>query len=162
MQKLIEDLLEFSKVGRDKDHFELFEMRDAVDEALNNLNNLIEDNDAVITCDVLPCLVLDKAMMTQLFQNLIGNAVKFHGDEKPRIHISVSKGEDSWLFSVRDNGIGLQKAMQLKSKRTARYKSRGIEITRERLKLFNSQNNQGDVIFNDLEKGTEVIIKIPQ
>jgi chemotaxis family two-component system sensor kinase Cph1 len=72
-----------------------------------NLSALIEENQAVVTNDDLPPIMADGSQMVQLFQNLIGNAIKFRRDESPRIHVSAEQKGGEWLFTVRDNGIGI-------------------------------------------------------
>jgi light-regulated signal transduction histidine kinase (bacteriophytochrome) len=74
---------------------------------VDNLARSITKNDAVITHDPLPTVSGDEVQLTQLFQNLIGNAVKFHGREKPRVHVSARQQDGEWVFAVRDNGIGM-------------------------------------------------------
>jgi signal transduction histidine kinase len=107
MQQLINDLLAYSRVGtRDKD-FELTDCEVVFGHILANLQVAIEESGAVVTHDPLPTIMADVSQITQLFQNLIGNAIKFHGEELPRVHVSVEKKENEWLFSVRDNGIGI-------------------------------------------------------
>jgi chemotaxis family two-component system sensor kinase Cph1 len=66
----------------------------------------------VVTHDNLPTVMADSALLTSLFQNLIGNAIKFHGAEAPRVHISSERKEDEWVFAVRDNGIGVDEQFQ--------------------------------------------------
>jgi light-regulated signal transduction histidine kinase (bacteriophytochrome) len=72
-----------------------------------NLKIAIEESGAAITQDHLPALMADPSQLTQLFQNLIGNALKFRGEAPPRVHVSAEKKESEWIFSVSDNGIGI-------------------------------------------------------
>jgi chemotaxis family two-component system sensor kinase Cph1 len=68
----------------------------------------IEESSAEVTHDELPTIYADDSQMVQLFQNLISNAIKFHGDKPPRVHVSCERdGSDEWIFTVRDNGIGI-------------------------------------------------------
>lgn len=108
MQVLINDLLAYSRVGtRGK---ELTSTNcDRVLEAVRfNLKAAIEEAHAVLTHDPLPTIPVDATQLSQVFQNLIGNALKFHGPEPPRIHVSVQQEAGEWRFSVRDNGIGIE------------------------------------------------------
>jgi len=107
MQQLINDLLAFSRVGSRGKPLELISSQAALDLALENLHTAIEESQALVTYDPLPVVRADDLQMMQLFQNLIGNAIKFHSEKPPRIHIAVVEGEKEWIFVVRDNGIGI-------------------------------------------------------
>jgi signal transduction histidine kinase/CHASE3 domain sensor protein len=120
MQTLITDLLTYSRVGRREVEMEPVDLDVILDRVLSGLRVAIEESDAVVTHEPLPTIVADTSQMTQLFQNLIGNAVKFRGEEAPRIEISAERQEaaspasvapgtsnGAWLFAVRDNGIGI-------------------------------------------------------
>jgi len=108
MQRLIQDLLAFSRVGsRGKD------MRDtssevALRQALRNLRTAIQESGAVVTNDPMPAVLADETQLIQLFQNLVGNAIKYQNPGVPRIHISAARnGEGQWVLSVKDNGLGI-------------------------------------------------------
>jgi len=108
MQTLIDDVLAYSKVDLKGIECQLTPVEESLSQAIANLRGRISETQAEITYDRMPTLVADGTQLMQLFQNLIGNAIKFRKpDEMPRIHISVERAEDSWLFGVRDNGIGL-------------------------------------------------------
>jgi PAS domain S-box-containing protein len=107
MRGLIDDLLTYSRVSRLGKPFEPVDLKATMEIVLSNLQASIKDANAVITHDKLPIIQADSGQMTQLFQNLIGNAIKFHGKEKPRIHISAKTQEEEYLFSIKDNGIGI-------------------------------------------------------
>ena len=107
MQQLISDLLAFSRVGTRGKPLEPMEAQAAYEEALANLALSIEDSGAEVSADPLPRVLGDHVQIVQLFQNLIGNAIKFHGEAAPRVHVSAQEQEDHWLFSVADNGIGI-------------------------------------------------------
>jgi chemotaxis family two-component system sensor kinase Cph1 len=79
-----------------------------LDQALRNLQAGIEAAHATVTHDPLPTLSVDATQMMQLFQNLVGNALKFHGEPPPRVHVGARQEEGRWVFSVRDNGIGIE------------------------------------------------------
>jgi PAS domain S-box-containing protein len=108
MKALINDLLAYSRV-QTRQKVTTFEMQSALDRALNNLQLRIEESGAVITHDELPKIKGDEHQFVQLFQNLIGNAIKFRGERTPEIHIGVNKDRREWRFCVRDNGIGIEK-----------------------------------------------------
>lgn len=107
MQMLINDLLEYSRVGTRSKPFEMVNCLEVFDHAVSNLKMAIEESGAVITHDELPTVMADTLQLTQLFQNLLGNAIKFRGKEPPRIHVSAIQKEGEWVFSIRDNGIGI-------------------------------------------------------
>ncbi len=108
MQSLIDDVLAYSKVDMQNIEFSPISAEAALEKALNNLRRRIEETGATITHDELPTVMADSTQLMQLFQNLIGNAIKFRCEKPPEIHIGVSRSEDEWLFSVRDNGIGIE------------------------------------------------------
>jgi two-component system, chemotaxis family, sensor kinase Cph1 len=108
MQTLIDDVLAYSKVDLKGIEWELTEVETALNQGLNNLRGRIAETGAIVTSDPMPTIVADGTQLMQLFQNLIGNAIKFRKqNEPPRIHIGVQRQEDAWLFSVQDNGIGI-------------------------------------------------------
>jgi PAS domain S-box-containing protein len=107
MQMLIKDLLEYSQVGAKEKKFKPTDCSGVVAKALGNLQAAIEERNAVVTYDELPTVMIDTPQMISLFQNLIDNAIKFRGEEAPRIHISAEQKRDEWVFSIRDNGIGI-------------------------------------------------------
>ena len=107
MQTLILDLLAFSRVGRAETDRKNGECNAALNNALENLRSAIEESGAVVTHDDLPAVAVDPTQLVQLFQNLIGNAIKFRGKEVPAIRVSAKKQDARWLFAVADNGIGV-------------------------------------------------------
>lgn len=107
MKRLIQDLLSFSKAGTVVPNFRLVSAGDLLEQALSNLEVAIEESGAEITSDPLPEVVADAALLVDVFQNLLGNAIKFHGDASPRVHVSAVRQDSSWVFAVRDNGIGI-------------------------------------------------------
>jgi chemotaxis family two-component system sensor kinase Cph1 len=106
-RELIKDLLEYSKVGPKGIDLKPADFSLAVEKAIFNLKSTIEENGAVVTHDELPTVTVDISQMSSLLQNLISNAIKFHGMEVPRVHISAVREDNEWVFSVRDNGIGI-------------------------------------------------------
>ncbi|MEG3955224.1 ATP-binding protein [Microcoleus sp. herbarium2] len=107
MQTLIDDLLEYSRVGRSRKPFQLTDCNHAVEQALANLQGAIRQTQAVVTYSELPGVMGDISQLVQLFQNLVGNSIKYRHDEPPVVHITACKQEKDWLFSVSDNGIGI-------------------------------------------------------
>ncbi len=107
MQRLINDLLAYSRVGTRGRPFEPTVCGAVLDQALANLKLSIEESGAVITCDPLPTVMADQTQLVQLFQNLIDNAIKFRSNQPLQVHVGVEHKGDDWVFSVRDNGIGI-------------------------------------------------------
>ncbi len=108
MQTLIDDVLTYSQVDMLGNEFELIDVEKAFNQALNNLERRILECEAVITHEALPNVIASSTQLMQLFQNLLGNAIKFRSGRRPCIHVGVSWLEDAWLFSVQDNGIGIE------------------------------------------------------
>jgi len=110
MKTLINDLLIYSRVNTQEFPKEKTDLNEILKLVRNNLRGSIEDTDAEIISPELPVINANHLQMTQLFQNLISNAIKFRKtDEKPVVKISFQKTNDEWLFSVNDNGIGIEK-----------------------------------------------------
>jgi two-component system, sensor histidine kinase and response regulator len=109
MQSLIDDLLEYSRVGRGDRPLARVELARVLDRALSDLSVAVQESKAEIVHDDLPLVVGDAQELTQLFDNLIGNALKFRS-ESPRIKVSAERKGDRWLVSVKDNGIGIDAA----------------------------------------------------
>jgi PAS domain S-box-containing protein len=110
MKTLINDLLIYSRMNTQEFPFEPTDCSKIIEQVKVNLKSAVEESKAAITYDSLPVIDANHLQMTQLFQNLVSNAIKFRKpDEPPKIHISCRQTEDEWLFSVADNGIGIEK-----------------------------------------------------
>jgi PAS domain S-box-containing protein len=108
MQGLIHDLLAYSRAGTNGKALHEISSENALNEALSNLRATIQESSAVVTHDSLPSLTSDDTQLVQVFQNLVGNAIKYRGAEVPRVHVSAAQnGGKEWIFSVRDNGLGI-------------------------------------------------------
>jgi light-regulated signal transduction histidine kinase (bacteriophytochrome) len=107
MQRLINDLLAYSRVGTRGKPLQLKDGNDVFRQARDNLTKAIEDSGALIFTDHLPTVKGDEMQLIQLFQNLMANAIKFHGPEPPQIQVSAAKNGREWVFAVKDNGIGI-------------------------------------------------------
>ena len=106
MQRLITDLLAYSRVGTQGGELAPTDTAPAVKEALSNLEVAVADSKARVTYPDLPQVTADSSQLVQLFQNLIGNALKFKGEQRPRVEVNAQRDGSYWLFSVRDNGVG--------------------------------------------------------
>ena len=107
MQALIDDLLEYSRVGRSEKPFDVIDCNLVFEDACANLQLAIRQDRASVTRGDLPRVRGDSFQLLQLFQNLIGNAIKYRSSEAPMVRVSASRQGDSWVFSVQDNGIGI-------------------------------------------------------
>jgi PAS domain S-box-containing protein len=109
MQALIKDLLAYSRAGTTGKGFHQISSENALKEALTNLRATIQDSGAVVTQDSLPAITMDETQLVQVFQNLVGNAIKYRTSEAPRVHVSAMKnGGKEWIFCVKDNGLGIE------------------------------------------------------
>jgi PAS domain S-box-containing protein len=110
MQKLIEGLLAYSRVARRGQAFKPVDLNRVLGDALSNLAAVVREENTIITRADLPLITGDEIQLLQLFQNLIGNAIKFRNPNvRPEVHISSKKEQQEWTFSIRDNGIGIEK-----------------------------------------------------
>jgi PAS domain S-box-containing protein len=107
MKRLVEDLLLYSRVGKAAPPVREFASEEALAAALQNLETTIREGRALVTHDPLPVIAGVEEQLVQVFQNLIGNAVKYHGRDAPCIHVSARRSDAEWIFSVADNGIGI-------------------------------------------------------
>nr|WP_090051643.1 sensor histidine kinase [Lentzea fradiae] len=109
MQLLINDLLAFSRVGRHREKHVVVPAAELVEDARRNLAQAVEDAGATIEVGELPEVRGEARLLTAVFQNLLGNAVKFRGEQAPHVRVDAEPGDDdNWVFSVRDNGIGIE------------------------------------------------------
>jgi PAS domain S-box-containing protein len=109
MQRLIQDLLVYSRVATKGNDLRHTSSEEALQRALINLGGAIEDSGALVTHDLMPTVLADEMQLVQLFQNLVGNAIKYQKGGIPLIHISAaSNGGKKWIFAVKDNGLGIE------------------------------------------------------
>ncbi len=107
MRALIDDLLSFSHLSQQTSVDDSIDMNKVVADVLEDLDSAIQEATATVMVAPLPTIKASGTQMRQLFQNLIGNAIKFHGDRPPQVNVSSALDGDSWTFTVRDNGIGI-------------------------------------------------------
>ena len=108
MRGLINDLLRYSRVGTSTGPFEEVQSREALDRAMANLQAALDESEAEVHCGDLPPVRADRGQLVQLFQNMLGNALKFRGEQRPRIDVTATRTDGRWQFSVSDNGIGIK------------------------------------------------------
>jgi light-regulated signal transduction histidine kinase (bacteriophytochrome) len=113
MERLLSDLLIYARAGNhaedsDPDPTEQADAHEALEKALASLGPLRAGTDAQITADVLPCILMRPIHLQQIFRNLVGNAIKYRSERQPEVHISAKEENGEWVFSVTDNGIGIQ------------------------------------------------------
>lgn len=107
MQQLIDSLLEYSRVATYGKPFKITDISKLMGKIIANLSIAVKESSAEITYDPLPKVACDEIQLLQLFQNLVGNAIKFRGTAPLKIHVGAEKKDNQWVFSVRDNGIGI-------------------------------------------------------
>jgi light-regulated signal transduction histidine kinase (bacteriophytochrome) len=107
MQQLVNDLLAYSRISTRGKPIENTDSHSILGEVISNLSAMIEEGKAIVTNDELPMVRADASQLVQLFQNLLVNAIKFRGKDFPRVHVSARDEGRKWVFSVRDNGIGI-------------------------------------------------------
>lgn len=135
MEAMLNALLDYSQVETQRKSLEPVPVEGVVKKILDILQVFIRENGAQVTYDPLPEIMADKDQISRVFQNLISNSIKFRGDEPPRIHISAEDKGNEWLFSVRDNGIGIdprfkEKVFEILQRLQGRkYPGTGIGLT---------------------------------
>ncbi|MBT4512587.1 MAG: PAS domain S-box protein [Chloroflexi bacterium] len=112
MQQMILDILEYSRVGTKDQSFKKVDLNSVLSQVIASLGGQIEVSGALVTSDKLPTVLADEMQIAQLFQNLLGNAIKFRGESTPQIHISCEADNGDWVTSVKDNGIGIPQEFQ--------------------------------------------------
>ena len=166
MDMMINDLLEYSRIGSQEREFEYIQGEKILETVLLNLKPAIEDINAIITHDPLPLIYANEQQMIQLFQNLISNAIKYRGKDTPQIHISVKSVDDKYIFSVKDNGIGMDKknlerifTIFQRLHTQEEYKGTGIGLAISKKIL---QKHRGKIwAESELGKGTTFYFTIP-
>jgi PAS domain S-box-containing protein len=167
MDSMINDLLEYSRIGSKEKKFEYLPSEEILKTSLINLKSSIDDNNAIITYDSLPSIYANGQQMIQLFQNLIGNAIKYRSEEDPKVHISSDNVFDNeHIFAIKDNGIGIDENHQdriftifkrLHSR--DEYEGTGIGLAISKRIL---QRHRGDIwVESELGKGSTFYFTIP-
>jgi light-regulated signal transduction histidine kinase (bacteriophytochrome) len=108
MKSLIQGLLSYSRISTTGKPLSRIDSEEVLRQTFPNLRSIITETGAVISNDPLPTVTADPTQLLQVFQNIIGNSLKFRGEEPPRVHVSAVKDGNEWVFSVKDNGIGIE------------------------------------------------------
>ena len=165
LDAMTNDLLKYSKITSEQRKNTSVNFEHVLEHALTNLKVQIEENKAVITHDPLPTINGDEQLKVQLFQNLIGNAIKYRSQETPKIHISATKEKNKYLFSIKDNGIGmshkhLEKIFTIFQRlHTKEYEGTGIGLAIAQ-KIVHQQGGQ-IWVESELGKGSTFYFTIP-
>lgn len=170
MQELINDLLEYSRVDRKGDDFRMLNMNKTVEFVKINLQQAIAEKNATVTVDDLPEIYADQSQMISLLQNLIENAIKFHGEAPPVVHVSCREQGERIVFAIKDNGIGISEPFfdkvfvvfqRLHSRSEYSGSGIGLAICKKIVErhggklLIESQEGKGTTFFFDIKK-TEI------
>jgi light-regulated signal transduction histidine kinase (bacteriophytochrome) len=166
MKQLIDDLLTYSNIHKEPLNYRLVNLKDLIESVLRSLDHAIKEAHGEITWDPLPTVYGDAVQLLQLFQNLISNAIKFKGENPPRIHISVSYENNRWLFGVKDNGIGIKSEFferiffifeRLHSRKTYMGTGIGLAICKRVV-----ENHGGHIwVESDPGKGSTFFVSLP-
>jgi PAS domain S-box-containing protein len=167
MDMMINDLLEYSKIGSSEKEYEYLQCEKILETVLINLKPSIGKYNAIITYNSLPLIHANEYMMIQLFQNIISNAIKYHGEEPPEIHISADYIDDEYVFSIMDNGIGidqqhLERIFKIFQRlhNHEKYEGTGIGLAIAKRII---QKHRGKIwVESELGKGTTFFFTIPQ
>ena len=108
LQRLILGVVQYSRIDASRKMFEPVDCQELFEHAVADLREVLKKSRAVVTCGPLPTVMGDEKQLMQVFQNLIDNAVKFRGDKQPHVHIGAKLQNNVWIFSVRDNGVGME------------------------------------------------------
>ena len=166
MNMMINDLLEYSRIGSTERKYQYLQTEKILETVLTNLKPSIEEANAIITHDPLPLIYANEYMMIQLFQNIISNAIKYRGEETPKIHVSTDYIDEEYIFSITDNGIGIdQKYLERIFKIFQRlhthekYEGTGIGLAISKRII---QKHRGKIwAESELGKGTTFYFTIP-
>lgn len=166
MERLIKGILEHATVTHSTKRFEVVNVSSALDDACANLEQRILDTGAVISRGYLPDIYANRVLLTQLFQNLIGNALKFQNDSAPRIHISAEKYDRFWRFDIQDNGIGIEPeykerifGMFKRLHSSQKYPGSGLGLAI--CKAIVDQHNGAIWVESEMGKGSHFYFTIP-
>lgn len=166
MQGLLRDLLAYARIGKVSRPFGPIDANLILRDARDNLRVALQESGATLEWDTLPTVWADRGLLTQVFQNLIANAIKFRGETRAHIHVSAARDDDRWTFSVRDNGIGIDPRhaervfmMFQRVNERGRYEGSGVGLAIAK-KIVDTHH--GDIWFEpSRERGTVFRFSIP-
>ncbi len=167
MKELIEDLLEYSLLNKRAPNLQELDLNKLLDEVRQDLGAMLEQREVNLTNTKLPSIYADKTLMKQLFQNLIGNAVKYNDKKLPKVKISAKENQQEWVFSIKDNGIGIEqknfnKIFNVFKKLHGRDQYSGTGIGLANCKSI-VQAHQGKIwIESTIKKGSTFFFSIPK
>jgi light-regulated signal transduction histidine kinase (bacteriophytochrome) len=166
MQDLINGLLAYSRISTRGKTLEPIDSTIVVSNAVHNLHRTITENNAVVTHDPLPVVKADDIQLLQVFQNLIGNAIKYRGTPAPTAHIGAHHMGDYWIFSVSDNGIGIDmqyadRIFTIFQRLHTRKKYEGIGIGLAVCKKIVERHGGKIWVESELEKGSTFYFTLP-
>jgi PAS domain S-box-containing protein len=167
MKYLIDDLLEFSRLNTQNREFESVLLKITLEDVLRNLTATIKENNVQISHDPLPTILGDHSQINQLLQNLIANAIKFHGDERPKVHISAEESGNEWIISVNDKGIGIdpdhqEQIFRIFKRLHTREEYAGTGIGLAICKRIIDKHNGKIWVESELGKGSTFFFTIPK
>ncbi len=171
MQNLISDLLIFSRVGSRGKPFKTTDMNVVIENILDNFRHLIKETNSMVIYDPLPIIEADESQMIQLFQNLISNGIKFRGEKDPIIQVTAEIQADEWIFTVRDNGIGIDTKFfdrifvifqRLHKKSEYEGTGIGLAVCKKIVQRHGGKIWVEDKIDGDHSKGSNFILLIPE
>ena len=156
MEALLKGMRDYWQASeRGEDHHAPTDASATLEQALLNLQESVTASGAVITHDPLPIVRADESALVQVFQNLIGNAIKYRGDETPQIHISAARNAGGeWMFSVKDDGIGIDAQILVQGRREGHW---GLLGMRERAVSLGGRLE----VWSERGAGTEVELRVP-
>lgn len=166
MKQLLNDLLNYSRMSTRNRPLKTVESETVLETALQNLKVVLEETKGTVTHDPLPIIIADQPQMVQLFQNLIGNGLKFHGSDPPLIHVSAKQEGTNWIFSVQDNGMGMdpqhfEKIFVIFQRLHTRDKYPGTGIGLAIAKKIVEQHGGRIWVESEEEKGSTFYFSIP-
>jgi light-regulated signal transduction histidine kinase (bacteriophytochrome) len=166
MQRLVKGLLQLSRVGRKEMTYQEVDCNALLERVLRGLARAIDDCGGSVRGEDLPTVSADETHLEQVFQNLIANAIKFHGERAPKVEVRATRRGDLWQFAVEDNGIGIDMAnkdkvflMFHRLHERSKYEGSGIGLTLSQKVV---QSHGGEIWFESSPEGTTFYFTLPE